>query len=1156
MSKAASDRSLRVLLVEADAGDARLVSVLLSTPRVQAMTGRRVQVTHVKEFPPADRTLTPDAFELIICDQSLPGEQAKAALAALAEAAPQTPLLLLAGQRPATLAGASEPARIRQLAKTQLSEQALADALRWALRPPGHGAHPEPVERAPFPSPQALLDHLAALAQAVGTADDLMGLYRALRQYAQASAPCDGLYVTLFNHEQQERRVVYAYNDGREEDVSTQTPLPLTSSPHSRAVATGQAIITDDFQLATAGQPRVTTGLAREAPAPRSSLAVPMTVLGRVIGAFEIQSVLPAAYTQRHVTAMRVAAQVAAIATENSQLLQRERTQRQAVELSEERYRLLSELASDFGYVVRLEPDGRAAPEWGTGSLGRITGLTIDDVSLENGFPSYLHPDDYPIFTRRLQAMLGGEVQISEYRITTPAGEVRWLRDVGQPVWDANHERIVRIVGAAQDITERKQAQLALEQQAAELASLYRASAPLLNSVNGVERVAEDIALTVTQEFALADCGVLLLDEQRTELKHIARAGAYEVVATTTLPVSGSGLTVAAVRTGETVYAPDVSADPRYAANDSRTRSELAVPLFGSDGIIGVLDLQSPEPNAFNERDQRIVNAFAKRAGLALASTLLFSQTRQHLAELEVLNKISSSLRVAKTLGEMLPRLLDSTLEVLGTTAGGIALLDEQRQELHTAVTRGWFDELPLLVLKAGQGIAGQVLLTAEPYTTREFASDPNPVVMARDAFPPGWGGACLPIRTSNAVVATMFVAVELPRELTAGELRLLTTLAEIAGNAIHRTRLHEQTEQRLQQIIALHAIDTAITSSLDLQVTLSVLLDQVLNHLHVDAACLLLLQPGSTRLEYAAGRGFRTRVVQQSRLPLGESYAGRVALERKPLRYGNLPEMDPTGRQRRLFASEQFVAYYGVPLLAKGAVKGVLEIFHRSPLAPAADWFDFLEAVAGQAALALDNAELFRDVQVRNAELIHAYDATIEGWSQALDLRDKETEGHTQRVTATALQLAQSMGLSDSEMVHLRRGALLHDIGKMGIPDRILLKPGPLSDEEWEIMRRHPVYAYNLLSPIEYLRPALDIPYCHHEWWDGGGYPRGLKGPQTPLAARIFAVVDVWDALSSDRPYRPAWPPEKVRAHLLSLAGTHLDPGIVPLFMEWLRQG
>lgn len=188
------------------------------------------------------------------------------------------------------------------------------------------------------------------------------------------------------------------------------------------------------------------------------------------------------------------------------------------------------------------------------------------------------------------------------------------------------------------------------------------------------------------------------------------------------------------------------------------------------------------------------------------------------------------------------------------------------------------------------------------------------------------------------------------------------------------------------------------------------------------------------------------------------------------------------------------------------------------------------------------------------NTELVLAYDTTLAGWSKALDMRDKKTEGHTLRVTEITLRLARIMGMKEDELVHVRRGALLHDIGKMGIPDSVLLKPGLLNNEEWEIMRKHPVYAYELLSPIAYLRPALDIPYCHHERWDGTGYPRGLKREDIPLAARVFAVVDVWDALRSDRPYRPAWPEEKVREYLRSQAGTLLDPKVVEVFlrMEW----
>jgi response regulator RpfG family c-di-GMP phosphodiesterase len=393
------------------------------------------------------------------------------------------------------------------------------------------------------------------------------------------------------------------------------------------------------------------------------------------------------------------------------------------------------------------------------------------------------------------------------------------------------------------------------------------------------------------------------------------------------------------------------------------------------------------------------------------------------------------------------------------------------------------------------------------------------------------------------------FVTKPFDRIELRARIRAITRLNRYRHDLRVRKQAEARSKRQIERLAAMRAIDTAIVSSLDLTVTLNVILDQVTSALQVDAATVLLRVAPSQALEYAAVRGIRRDMLPTLGPQFGADCAGYVAQQRRILR---LPDDSKPGvpTEHPLFG-QGFHAYCGVPLVAKGRVEGVLEIFHRQALDPDPEWHEFLETLAGQAAIAIDHAALFDSMQRANAELSLAYDTTLEGWARALELRDKETEGHSQRVTATTLRLARVMGLREAELAHIRRGALLHDIGKMGIPDSILLKPGPLTEEEWEVMRRHPGYAYQLLAPIAYLSPALDIPYCHHERWDGAGYPRGLVGEQIPLAARIFAVVDVWDALSHDRPYRQAWPEARVYEHIQSLAGSHFDPQIVEVFLK-----
>ena len=277
--------------------------------------------------------------------------------------------------------------------------------------------------------------------------------------------------------------------------------------------------------------------------------------------------------------------------------------------------------------------------------------------------------------------------------------------------------------------------------------------------------------------------------------------------------------------------------------------------------------------------------------------------------------------------------------------------------------------------------------------------------------------------------------------------------------------RLFEESQGHLKQVEALHAIDLAINSSLDLRTTLNVLLKHVESLLGVDAADVLLFSPGLQQFQFSAGRGFHTNSVEHATVRIGASLAGRAALERKTIVVSGELGSHIERNFSKMYQSEGFVGYAGAPLIAKGHVKGVLEVYQRTVHQPEPEWLNLLETLAGQAAIAIDNAQLFESLQQSNIELTLAYDATIAGWSRAMDLRDRETEGHTQRVTDLTLKLASAMNVADSKLRYIRYGALLHDIGKMGVPDSILLKAEELTDEEWQKMRQHPVFAYEMLS-------------------------------------------------------------------------------------------
>jgi HD-GYP domain-containing protein (c-di-GMP phosphodiesterase class II) len=454
--------------------------------------------------------------------------------------------------------------------------------------------------------------------------------------------------------------------------------------------------------------------------------------------------------------------------------------------------------------------------------------------------------------------------------------------------------------------------------------------------------------------------------------------------------------------------------------------------------------------------------------------------------------------------------------------------------------------------LNVNEGMAGHVAGTkeaiiVEDYQTREFRSIKFEAALLR-------GVVGVPMLFNGELIGVLVVH-EVSQDhhtFTDEDVHLLTLLAGQAAIAVNNARLYCDAMKRLNQIEALRSIDKIMSANTDLRITLNTTLAEAARQLAISALDILTVNPYKHMLEYAAGMGFRTVGVERFSLSLNDDTYRKTIEGRQIVKIHNFKETGCEILQTRQFTGEEFNCYIGIPLIVKGQVVGILEAFDREHYERDEEWLEFLETLGQQAAIAIDNANLFEDLARSNTELSIAYETTLEGWSRALDLRDQETEGHTRRVTQMTVTLASFLGIKNYELLNIRRGALLHDIGKMGIPDEILLKPGPFNEKEWDWMHKHPKFAYEMLLPIRYLHPALDIPYCHHERWDGMGYPRGLKGKEIPLAARIFSVVDVWDAMTSNRPYRAALSRSEANAYLREQAGSHFDPEAVNAFFKF----
>lgn len=567
--------------------------------------------------------------------------------------------------------------------------------------------------------------------------------------------------------------------------------------------------------------------------------------------------------------------------------------------------------------------------------------------------------------------------------------------------------------------------------------------------------------------------------------------------------------------------------------------------------------------------DGRVVDVVSKGAPFSYGSTnaihvmlLDITEKKKQEAELKLRNKrlsalfkLSEELRKAESSNELLKISLKTVTKLVHSDSGTVSLLSEDKRNLEIVAVTGKSMVPVHTQYPANSGLSGLSLELDYPYKTDDCSKEPRFLDLGNGSV---MGPAIyLPLHSEREKLGVMAI-VRLKKKgmqlFTRADVQLVNAIGELVGNTLRRLLLFEQSERRLHQSQALRRIDLAILKNQSLEKTIRIALEEIRKQFQAEAVAVRLKNMEGGGYALFSGLGFPAGI-RTNDLEIDQNDALLKILKREKILVHPDDSMSmPVSHYLDQVRDHGFGFYAAVPFYTEKSMAGVLELFQKAPRILSDDDRDFLQTFSGQMAIALENANLLKNLLNANQSLIRTYDTTIEGWSRALDMRDKETEGHTLRVTVMTLELARKMHFSEEELVHVRRGALLHDIGKMGVPDHILLKADALTEAEWKIMKQHPQFAYDMLSFIEYLRPALDIPYCHHEKWDGSGYPRGLKGDQIPKAARIFAVVDVWDALRSDRPYRPAWPQERVLEHIRSLSGTHFDPEVVAVFFDLIQ--
>ncbi len=772
----------------------------------------------------------------------------------------------------------------------------------------------------------------------------------------------------------------------------------------------------------------------------------------------------------------------------------------QALQASEARLRALLELLPVVTYVIQLD-DG-AKPLFISQQVKELVGFTAEEwLSYPNMWQERVHPDDraYVEAQMGLTQMNGAPLDV-EYRMLARDGRTVWVQGRARMV---HLERTTVLHGIWLDVTARKETEARLAHQNRELEALFHLTA----AMNRGEAVDDILNAAVDSLVAMLDiqhASILLYDAQgvmRFAAWH-ALSDAYRARA------QGHSPWTRETKNPAPLLVPDVLAEPTLAELCPVIVREGIqalgfIPLLQNETLLGKFMLYYDTVHEFTPEEVQLARTIANQTANAVAR----AQERQAL---------EAAKREMEAIFRAVPDIyfrLDADGIILDCQAGmNTRFFGPPKEFLGRHIREVAPGRIALQLQDALQQCQ-----TAQSAVTIEYRL-PSP--QGQQTFEARF----LPIDATQCIIIIRDISARrISEELNVG----LMSLAEQLNSV--------QTREQAALIVA--------------QAT-----DRLLDW---DAFWFVQYSPEEaqmyqTVLAFDVQDGIRTRL-ENTIVPSFLPFIERAVREKDILLLSQEPETDASSELSFERLGDPPGSWLFVQVRYHIRPLGVLALESRAANAYSQASLKILRSIADQFGMVFARLQVQDDLRAKNVELEQAYDKTIEGWARALELRDTETHGHARRVVDLTIAIARRLGVPEDEIKHIRRGALLHDIGKVGIPDQILLNPKPLTEKEWQVMRMHPVYAHEMLKDISYLDAALAIPYCHHEWWNGEGYPRGLQGEAIPLAARIFTVVDVWDALSSNRAYRARWAPERVREYIRQQAGTQFDPRVVEVFMDIL---